>query len=110
MYDANGNLLPEFQGKPVPAVATNQFTFATPPEAHAVFEKIDLKMGSTILTRVGDESKAFAMYEDKDQRVTYGMVFRKKNTLVLVMLYGPVSSTPSAELVRIAKVMETKIP
>lgn len=100
----NSNLLP--------AAGTFQMTFSTAADAHTIFEQIETEFPgqSTILTTIGDESNAFVAYQERDQGVSYEIIFRKKNTLVLVSLRGPIDSTPSSEIVRIAKVMETKIP
>lgn len=108
-------LLPlEEAGKPQPGVATMTFVFGGAAGAHTFFENADLEMYNAILQQnpfhaVGDESKQFYA-SSQDERVSYYLLFRKKNVVALVAIEGPVKSTVEGELIRIAKIAESKMP
>jgi hypothetical protein len=109
-----GMLPPEQPGKPLPGVATMTFVFGGADGARTFFENADLEPYNAVFQEnpfhaVGDESKQFYA-QNQDERVSYYLLFRKKNVVALIGIEGPVKSTVEGELIRIAKIVETKIP
>ena len=109
-----GMLPPEEAGKPQPGVATMTFVFGGADGAQTFFENADLEQYNAILQQnpfhaVGDESKQFYALS-QDARASFYLLFRKKNVVALVATEGPVKSTVEGELIRLAKIVETKIP